>query len=108
MNDYLSNLKVDLLTIIKSSEILISEKASILNNVYLVRDTKYFILSSETERDLDIRLFHGAGIYKELHRGLAKEIYCEDSPKNQNERAYKKGIIVNIKNMISIINNESY
>jgi hypothetical protein len=98
----------DLLTIIKSAKVLISEKASILNNVYLVRDTKYFILSSETEKELDMKLFHGAGIYKEFHRGLAKEIYCEDSPKIQNLRAYKKRIVVNIKNVISIINNEKY
>ena len=98
----------NLLTIIKSAKVLISEKASILNNVYLVRDTKYFILSSETEKDLDLRLFHGAGIYKEFHRGLAKEIYCEDSPKIQDLRAYKKRIVVNIKKVISIINNEIY
>jgi hypothetical protein len=102
-----SNYKItDLLNIIKSAELLITEKASILNNVHLIRDRKYFLLSSKTERILDMKLFIGAGIYKEFNRGLAKEIYCEDDPINQNVRAFKKRIKVNINNLLSIIKNE--
>lgn len=97
---------IDLLNIIKSAELLITEKASISNNVHLIRDKKYFLLSSMTENNLDIKHFIGAGIYKEFNRGLAKEIYCEDDPINQNVRAYKKRIKVNINNLLNIIKNE--
>jgi len=90
---------IDLLNIIKSAEILISEKASVLNNVHLIRNKKYFLLSSETEKNLDIKLFVGAGIYKEFNRGLAQEIYCEDEPKNQNVRAFKKRIFVDLQKL---------
>ena len=97
---------INLLNIIKSAEILISEKASVLNNVHLIRNNKYFLLSSETEKNLDAKLFIGAGIYKEFNRGLAKEIYCVDDPGNQNVRAFKKRIKVNIDNLLSVIQNE--
>ena len=87
---------IELLTIIKSAKILICEKASILNNVHLVRDEKYFLLSSKTEKILNKKLFYGAGIYTEFHRGLFQEIYCDDDPKKQDVRAFKKRINVNI------------
>jgi capsular polysaccharide biosynthesis protein len=93
----------ELLTVIKSADILISEKASILNNVHLVRDEKYYLLSSITEKSLNKKLFYGAGIYKEFHRGLFQEIYCEDDPINQNVRAFKKRIKVNINLLLSEI-----
>jgi hypothetical protein len=95
------NFKVlDLLTIIKSADILISEKASILNNVHLVRDEKYYLLSSITEKILNKKLFYGAGIYKEFHRGLFEEIYCEDDPTNQDVRAFKKRIKVDVNSLL--------
>ena len=80
----------ELLIYIKSASILISEKASILNNVHLVRNKPYLILSSMSENNLDKKLFNGAGIYKKFHTGLFTEIMCEDDPKIQNVRPYKK------------------
>jgi len=96
----------DLLTIVKSANVLISEKASVLNNVHLVRNRKYFLLSSITEKNLDMKLFIGAGIYKEFNRGIAQEIHCEDDPVNQNVRAFKKRIRVKTDVLLSIIKNE--
>ena len=99
---------IDLLRLIKSSNILISEKASVFNNVLLIRNKKYFLLSSESENNLDTRLFAGAGIYKEFNRGLFNEILFSDDPVIQNVKAYKKRIKVDINKLSSIINNETY
>ena len=100
---------IDLLRLIKSSSILISEKASVFNNVLLIRNKKYFLLSSESENNLDTRLFAGAGIYKEFNRGLFNEILFRDDPLIQNVKAYKKRIKVDINKLSSIItNNETY
>lgn len=96
----------DLLCIIKSAKVLLSEKASVLNNVILIRENKFFILSSKTENNLTSRLFIGAGIYKEFHRGLYKEIFCEDDPPSQTVRAFKKRIKVDVNRLSQIINNE--
>lgn len=43
-----------------------------------------------SENNLDKKLFNGAGIYKKFHTGLFTEIMCEDDPKIQNVRPYKK------------------
>lgn len=98
----------ELLSIIKSADIVITEKASILNNVILIRNSKYIILSSITETNLSKKLFFGAGIYKEFDRGIYKEIFCEDDPVNQNVRAFKKRIYVNINKLKKILNDEFY
>ncbi len=98
---------IDLLSLIKSSNILFSEKASVFNNVILIRNEKYFLLSSESENNLNTRLFAGAGIYKEFNRGLFNEILFKDDPVLQNVKAYKKRIKVDINKLSSIINDES-
>lgn len=98
---------IDLLRLIKSSNILISEKASVFNNVLLIRNKKYFLLSSESENNLNMRLFAGAGIYKEFNRGLFNEILFKDDPVIQNVKAYKKRIKVDINKLSSIISNET-
>lgn len=97
----------DLLSIIKSAKILISEKASILNNVFLIRNDNFFILSSKTEKNLDKRLFVGASIYKEYNREIFDEILCDDNPTSQNVRAFKKRIKVDIEKLSKVIN-ETY
>ena len=93
----------ELLIYIKSASVLISEKASILNNVHLVRNKPYLILSSMSENNLDKKLFNGAGVYKQFHTGLFKEIMFEDDPKIQNVRPYKKRIKVDIQKLKKFI-----
>jgi hypothetical protein len=99
-NDYSIH---ELLNKIKSAEILISEKASVLNNVNIIRNKKYFVLSSKSENNLNLKLFLGAGIYKELDRGMINDIYCDDDPVHQRLRPYKKRIKVDINNLLSSI-----
>ena len=93
----------ELLIYIKSASVLISEKASILNNVHLVRNKPYLILSSISENNLDKKLFNGAGIYKQFHTGLFRDILCDDDPVIQNVRPYKKRIKVDIQKLKKFI-----
>ena len=72
----------------------------------MIRENKFFILSSKTENNLTSRLFIGAGIYKEFHRGMYREIFCEDNPPSQTVRAFKKRIKVDINQLSQVINNE--
>ena len=74
----------DLLTLIKSAKTLISEKSSILNNIHIVRNMPYYVLSSPTENNYSQRLFHSAGMYRQFHKGLEHKILCEDDPLNNN------------------------
>ena len=87
----------ELLLKIKYSKILISEKASIINNIHLCRDNHYYILSSKNEIIDDNKKFSYAGIYKSLHKGLYEDIFCDDDPISQNNIPFKNRIRVDIK-----------
>jgi len=89
----------ELLLKIKYSKILVSEKASIINNIHLCRNNSYYILSSKNEIIDDNKKFSYAGIYKSLHKGLYQDILCDDDPIFQSNVPYKKRIRVNIKNL---------
>ena len=98
-----SNLPIiDCLSKIKNANVLVTEKASILNNIHLVRDKKYFILSSSSERTNSKKSFTYAGIYKSLNEGISKDIICEDDPQNQTVKPFKKRIRVNLSNLNKI------
>ena len=86
-----------LLSTLKYCDTLITEKASTLNNIHLCRSKKYHILSSSTEVVDNDKIFSYSGIYKSFHKGLYEEILCEDSPKDQFVKPYKKCIHVNLK-----------
>jgi hypothetical protein len=90
---------IDLLSIIKYSKCLISEKASTLNNIHLCRNNKYYILSSSTEKIDDNKKFSYAGIYKSFHKGMYEEIFCNDDPNIQLLSPYKKRIFVDLKKL---------
>ena len=74
----------DLLTLIKSSKILISEKASIIGNVHMVRNMPYYVLDSPTENNFSQGLFHTAGMYRQFHKGLEHKIPGLDDPMDDN------------------------
>ena len=74
----------DLLTLIKSSKILISEKASIISNVHIVRNRPYYVLDSPTETNFSQGLFHTAGMYRQFHKGLEHKITGVDDPMDDN------------------------
>jgi len=95
----------ELLLKIKYSKILISEKASIINNIHLCRDSHYYILSSKNEIINDNKKFCYAGIYKSLHKGLYEDIFCDDDPALQNNIPYKNRIKVDIKLLKEKFNN---
>tara|TARA_B100000700_G_C14993901_1_gene832767 strand:- start:311 stop:1378 length:1068 start_codon:yes stop_codon:yes gene_type:complete len=94
---------IDLCNYIKNSEILICEKASIMNNLLLARDKKFYLLSSQEEKDLNHKFFIGAGIYKTFIFNLVNEIYCPKDPENQNEKPYKNRIKVDINKLKNIL-----
>ena len=99
------NLKItELMNYIKNSEILISEKASVLNNLLLVREKNFILLSCPEEKNLDSRFFAGAGIYKTFIINLINDIDCQKDPYNQNEKPYKNRIKVDIDKLVSILN----
>jgi hypothetical protein len=93
-----------LLTKIKNSNILITEKASIANNLNIIRDKPFYILLSKNEKNLSKKLFAGAGIHKSFLTGVMREIYCDDDPFSQNSKPYKKSIKVDINKFFSDIN----
>jgi hypothetical protein len=90
---------LDLLKIIKSCKILISEKASTLNNLHLCRNKPYYIFSSENEKINNSKKFTYAGIYKSFHKGLYNEIYCKNSKRGELLKPYKNQIYVDIKKL---------
>ncbi|MDC3165544.1 glycosyltransferase family 61 protein [Candidatus Pelagibacter sp.] len=94
---------IECLSKIKNANILVSEKASILNNIHLVRDKKYFILSSGHERTNSKKSFTYAGIYKSLNEGISEDIICDDDPKIQKVKPFKKRIRVNLNDLNKII-----
>ena len=94
---------IDLCNYIKNSEILICEKASIMNNLLLARDKKFYLLSSEEEKNLNHKFFIGAGIYKTFIFNLINEIYCPKDPENQNDKPYKNRIKVDINKLKNIL-----
>lgn len=94
---------IECLTKIKNANLLVSEKASILNNIHLVRDKKYFILSSGDERTNSKKSFTYAGIYKSLNEGISEDIICDDDPKIQTVKPFKKRIRVNLSEINRII-----
>ena len=93
-----------LLTKIRNSNILITEKASIANNLNIIRDKPFYILLSKNEKNLSKKLFAGAGIHKSFLTGIMREIYCDDDPFSQNSKPYKKSIKVDINKFFSDIN----
>jgi capsular polysaccharide biosynthesis protein len=95
----------ELLLKIKYSKILISEKASLINNIHLCRDSHYYILSSKNEIINDNKKFCYAGIYKSLHKGLYEDIFCDDDPALQNNIPYKNRIKVDINLLKEKFNN---
>ena len=90
---------VELLSKIKFAKVLISEKASVLENIHLCRNDLYYILSSRTENINTKEKFSYAGIYKSLHKGLYKEIFCDDDPVDQDSKPYKKRIFVDLQKL---------
>ena len=102
-----------LLMLIKSAKTLITEKSSILNNIHIIRNTPYYVLSSNTENNYSQGLFHSAGMYRQFHKGLEQKILCVDDPftddkkKIQNDYKYKmmnsKRIKVDIDKVIDLI-----
>lgn len=93
-----------LLTKIKNSNILITEKASITNNINIIRDKPFYILLSKNEKNLSKKFFAGAGIHKSFLTGIMREIYCDDDPFPQNSKPYKRSIRVDIYKLFSEIN----
>jgi hypothetical protein len=93
-----------LLTKIRNCNILITEKASIANNLNIIREKPFYILLSRNEKNLSKKLFAGAGIHKSFLTGLMKEIYCDDDPFAENIKPYKKSIRVDINKLFSEIN----
>ena len=98
---------IDLCNYIRNSEILICEKASIMNNLLIARDKKFYLLSSKEEKNLSHKFFIGAGIYKAFLFNLINEIYCSKDPENQNEKPYKNRIKVDISKLTNILNNKN-
>tara|TARA_B110000503_G_C7139446_1_gene410259 strand:+ start:768 stop:1862 length:1095 start_codon:yes stop_codon:yes gene_type:complete len=90
---------VELLSKIKFAKVLISEKASALENIHLCRNNPYYILSSRNENINTKEKFSYAGIYKSLHKGLYNEIFCDDDPIDQNSKPYKKRIFVDLQKL---------
>jgi len=74
----------DLLILIKSAKILISEKSSIGGNIHIVRDMPYYVLSSPTENNFSQGVFEGAGMYRQFHTCLEHKILCENDPSDNN------------------------
>ena len=70
----------DLLILIKSAKILISEKSSIGGNIHIVRDMPYYVLSSPTENNFSQGMFEGAGMYRQYHTCLEHKVLCENDP----------------------------
>jgi len=57
------------------------------------------ISSSKNEIIDDNKKFSYAGIYKSLHKGLYRDILCDDDPIFQDKVPYKKRIRINIKTL---------
>ena len=74
----------DLLILIKSAKILISEKSSIGGNIHIVRDMPYYVLSSPTENNFSQGVFESAGMYRQFHTCLEHKILCENDPSDNN------------------------
>ncbi len=93
---------LDLLQIIKSCEVLITEKASTLNNLHLCRNKPYYIFSSDNEKIDDIKKFTYAGIYKCYHKGLYVDIFCKNSKKDKILKPFKNQIHVDLDHLNNI------
>lgn len=90
---------IELLRRINSAKVLITEKASISNNVHISRNKPYYILLSKSDLAINKRWYRFTGIYNNFHVGLTKAIYCENEPQNQNVLNFQHRIKVNIKEL---------
>lgn len=92
----------ELLSILSTCSILVSEQGSIHQNVLVSRSKPYYVLSSVSSKHQTNYEASCGGIYSTYHAHLINFIYCQDSLDDRNLHPYSRPITVDVEELRSL------